>query len=71
MRHYGHREDLEMCVMYRRFLSQAERILGVHGNHESTGYFKGVVTDAQEKYKEHRDKAEAKERKSTEVHPQV
>ena len=59
-----------MCVMYTKFIHQAERILSIHGNHESTGYFKKVVQDAHNKFKHHREKATQKQ-KMQEVHPLV
>jgi hypothetical protein len=40
------REDLEMCVMYRKFINQAESILEKHKNHESAEYLQHLVQDA-------------------------
>jgi hypothetical protein len=43
VRHHGHRGEIEVCVMLRRFIEQAERVIHVHGNHESVGDLKEVV----------------------------
>lgn len=45
------REDLEMCVMYRKFINQTESILEMHKNHESAEYLQKIVQDAKEKFK--------------------
>jgi hypothetical protein len=58
--HQKHRDDLEMCVMYRRFINQAESIVEKHGNHEATGYLQKVIQDAKEKYDGHRKRVESK-----------
>jgi hypothetical protein len=46
-----HREDLEMCVMYRKFINQTESILEMHKNHEWAEYLQKIVQDAKEKFK--------------------
>lgn len=52
------REDLEMCVMYRKFINQAEIIVEKHKNHESASYLHKVIQDAKNKFDSHRQKVE-------------
>lgn len=61
-----------MCVMYRRFINQAECIVEKHKNHEAAGYLHKVIQDAKDKLQGHRKKVENKQNaKKAEVHPQV
>jgi hypothetical protein len=45
------REDLEICVMYLKFVNQTESILEKHKNHESAEYLQNLVQDAKKKFK--------------------
>jgi hypothetical protein len=44
--HHMQREDLEICVMYLKFVNQTESILEKHKNHESAEYLQNLVQDA-------------------------